>query len=64
MIHLRQDMVDSATSYAAGGGIVVASKLMEVGHAAQAIGLVLGCLIVAVKLAHDIVKFYRYLKKK
>jgi hypothetical protein len=54
---------ESLESYALGGGLTTAAiKWAEIVTFFQSLAIVLGCLVVAVRLIHDIVRLIRYLK--
>lgn len=61
--HLQHnEMVQSAISYGVGGGVAGAAWLIDAGEAAQAIAFILGAIVVAIRLLHDALRFYRYWK--
>lgn len=61
---ITKETVDSAISYGTAGGSVALGVLVEVSHYAQAIAIILGCIIAAVRLTTDAVKLYRTWKNK
>ena len=60
----KQETIQSAVSYATGGGMVGVSTLVDVANVAQSLGLILGCLVIAVRLVHDAIGLYRKIKNK
>lgn len=61
---MKQDALDSATSYTVGGLGFAMAHLVEAATAAQAVTVILACIVVAVRLIHDSVKLYRYWKNR
>ena len=64
MVEQKTHGVDSIVSYAAGGGLFAFSSFAEIVTYAQQIGIILGCLVVLVRLVHDGMKLYHYIKNK
>ena len=64
MIEQKQEIVQSAISYTGGATMLGAASLADLASTAQSVGLILGCLVIAVRLAHDIIALVRFIKKK
>jgi hypothetical protein len=64
MLEQKQHIVDSAISYGAGGGLFVFASLADIATVAQQLGIILGCLVVAVRLVSDVRKLFSEMKKK
>ena len=60
----KQETLDSAVSYTVGGGGAAIASLVEISNVAQSIAIVLGCIVVAIRLVHDAVRLYRFIKNK
>ena len=61
---MRQEIIDSAASYGVGGTALIIANLADLANIAQAITVILACLVVGVRLAHDSIKLYRYWRGK
>ena len=61
---MKQETLDSATSYGVGGLSISMGTLIEISQGAQAIAMILGCFVVAIRLIHDGMNLYRVWKKK
>lgn len=59
----EQQAVEGFISYGAGAG-TIALSLTELATVAQQVGIILGCIVVALRLIHDAVMLYRKLKEK
>jgi hypothetical protein len=55
----KNELGHAAVSYGSGMLAVVLGHLLEIATWAQAIAVILGCLVVAVRLAHDVLRLYR-----
>lgn len=64
MRKMKQETLDSATSYGVGTLGISMGTLLDVSQAAQAIALILGCFVVLIRLVHDGMNLYRAWKKK
>lgn len=60
---IATDSTQALISYGTGGGSVAFAWLLDISTTAQAVAVILGMLVVALRLAHDILKFIRYLKE-
>lgn len=58
------EIVDSATSYGLGWMAVMLATLSDIAAAAQAVTVVLACLVVLVRLAYDGLRLWRYWRGK
>jgi len=63
-MYSKSEAIDSATSYSIGGGSVVLASMVEIAHYAQAMAIIFGCIIAALRLAYDGVRLYRLWKDK
>ncbi len=54
--------IDSAVSYGMGGFAYIIASLPTVADTAQHIAIILGCLVVVVRLAHDTMRFLKFLR--
>jgi hypothetical protein len=61
---MPSEIVDSATSYGLGWMAVMLATLLDVAATAQAITVVLACLVVLVRLAYDGLKLWRYWRNR
>jgi hypothetical protein len=61
---MRQDIIESAKSYSVGGLSLAIANLTDIANAAQAVTVILACLVVAIRLTYDAVKLWRYLRAK
>ncbi len=61
---MKQQTIDSATSYTIGGTGLLISQLTDVATFAQAITVILACVVVAIRLVHDAVKLYRFWRNR
>lgn len=64
LIEQKHEMVQSAISYGTGGGLIGLAPLADAASAAQSWALILGCIVVAIRLIHDGIALYRYIKGK
>jgi hypothetical protein len=55
------ELEQSIASYGLGGGLITLS-LSDMAAKAQQIAIILGCLVVAVRLIHDVIALYRKIK--
>lgn len=63
-VQSAQNKADAIISYGAGGGIIGIS-LADIATTAQSVGIILGCLVVAVRLVHDGLNLWKtHFKKK
>lgn len=51
---MLKDKADGILSYCTGGCAVTLSVMMDVANFAQALAMILGCVLVIVRLAYDI----------
>lgn len=58
----HKEVIDSAVSYGIGGGSALVATLMNISNEAQALAIVFGCLVVFIRLIHDAVKLYRFIR--
>ncbi len=61
---MKQESLESATSYGVGGLGISMGALIDVSQGAQAIAMILGCFVVAIRLVHDAMNLYRVWKNK
>ncbi len=54
--------IDSAVSYGMGGFAYLIGSLPQIADTMQHIAIILGCLVVAVRLAHDTMRFVKFLR--
>ena len=59
----KQETAQSVISYSAGGGLVGFASLSDIASYAHQWAIILGCMVVAVRLAHDAIKLVRYVRK-
>lgn len=59
---MKQEAIDSITSYGVGGTAFTIATLADIAGVAQAITVILACIVVAIRLIHDSVRLWRYLK--
>lgn len=52
----KEQLVDSAVSYTAGGGLFVFASLADIATVAQQVGIILGCAVVIIRLVSDVKK--------
>lgn len=64
MAEQKQEMIQSAISYGGGSGLIGLATLADVANMAQAVGLILGCVVIAIRAIHDAINLYRFIKKK
>lgn len=62
--HQGSETVQSVVSYGLGGGVSIAAILADVANYAQAIGIILGCLVIFIRFIHDGIRLYRLWKNK
>lgn len=62
MVDQSHETAQSVTSYAIGGGGAFIATLVDISHTAQALAIIIGCIVVAIRLVHDSVRLYRYIK--
>jgi hypothetical protein len=58
------ETIESVASYTVGGAGITIASLADLATTAQSITIILACLVVSVRLAHDSVRLWRYLKEK
>ena len=56
--------VDSGLSYAGGAGLFGFASLADLATVAQQVGMILGCLVIFVKLLHDVIMLRKDFKKE
>lgn len=61
---MRQEIIESAKSYAVGGGTLTFASLVDIASVAQQLAIILGCAVVAIRLIHDSLKLWRAWRKK
>jgi len=59
----KSEIVQSVQSYAIGSGGVMLASLVHIADYAQALAIILGCVVVTVRLVHDGLRLIRYIKK-
>lgn len=59
-----QEIKQSVLSYGVGGGGALLSSMLNVADYFQAIGIMLGCLVIFVRLVHDVIRLVRYVKNE
>ena len=60
----KQEGVQSVISYGTGGGMIGFASLADLAHAAQSLGLILGCAVIGVRLMHDLHRYIHWLRHK
>lgn len=60
----HHESIDSAVSYGVGAAGIALSNIDIVAHTAQSVALILGAVVVAVRLVHDLIRLYRFWKNK
>lgn len=60
----NHETVESASSYAIGGASIAIGTLTEIANVAQSVAIIIGCAVVLIRLIHDSVRLYRYIKEK
>ena len=60
----KQEVVQSAISYGGGASVVGFMSLADVASVAQSMGIILGCLVIAVRLIHDFIALKRFIRTK
>ena len=63
-VQVKAEIAQSAISYGSGGGLLAFASLADLANAASQVAIILGCLVVAIRLVHDAVALFRFLKKK
>lgn len=58
----HKEILESAVSYSIGGGSALAASLINISNDAQAIAIICGCFVVFIRLIHDAVKLWRYIR--
>lgn len=58
------EIIDSATSYGLGWMALMLASLSDIAAAAQAVTVVLACLVVLVRLVYDGLKLWRYWRSR
>ena len=58
---IQQETSSSLVSYGVGIGSITIAQTIDTAHS---LTIIFGCLIVSIRLIHDAVRLYRYLKKK
>lgn len=61
---MRQEAIESATSYGAGFGTLALAYLTDLAKFSEQIAVILACIVVMVRAVHDSIRLYRYWKKK
>ena len=56
----KQDAIQSAISYSGGGGLIGLGAILQ---DPQSLSLYLGCAVIAVRLIHDLISLYRFIRK-
>lgn len=59
-----QAITQAVASYGTGVAAMTLPSFMEIANYAQALAIILGAVVVAVRLIHDSIKLYRLLKEK
>lgn len=59
----HKEAIESVISYGIGGGGALTAYLMDASQIAQAIAIIIGCIVISIRLIHDAVKLYRFIKK-
>lgn len=59
----HKENFDSALSYGIGGGSALAGYLVDISQEAQAVAIVFGAVVVGIRMVHDMIKLYRFVKK-
>jgi len=62
VVSTKPEAGQSIISYLLGGGLATSSLLADVANVVQVMGIFFGCIIVAIRAAHDCLVFIRYLK--
>lgn len=60
----KQEVIQSTISYASGGSLIGLASLADIAQQAQAWALILGCIVVAIRLVHDLIALIRFIQKK
>jgi hypothetical protein len=61
---MRQEVADSVTSYGLSGMAFAVTVLADVAKVAEAMTIILACVVVILRVAYDAVRLWRYLKGK
>ena len=62
MVERQQDVAQAAVSYSIGCATPILCYLADLAETAQALGIIGGCLIVGIRLIHDAIALYRFVK--
>jgi hypothetical protein len=63
MLDNKEHIIDSAVSYGSGAGLFVFASLADIATVAQQVGIILGCLVVAIRLISDLCKLINEIRK-
>lgn len=58
----HKEALDSVVSYGIGGGSALMATLMNITSEAQALAIIFGCFVVFIRLVHDTVKLFRFIR--
>lgn len=61
---MKQETAESIASYSIGGGAAAVVNLADIAETAQQLTIILACLVVVIRLIHDGIRLYRYLRYK
>ncbi len=61
-MQINNDHIESAISYTVGGSGFLIAHMADLTNAVQFTTIVFACLVVGVRLTHDIIKLIRYIK--
>ena len=61
-MHKSHELYNSAVSYGIGVFSLIIASLPEIANVAQNLAIILGCGVVAIRLAHDALRFLHYIR--
>ncbi len=61
---IKHENTQMAVSYGIGAFSAMLAALPQIASVAQQIAIILGCIVVAVRLAHDTTRLYDYWKSR